>query len=78
MLMLDVTGTTQEGATVTATGVEFDPLELRITLDPACVEATVETASAASPRPWVLLAALIALVVAPGGGLLAHLPTCAA
>ncbi len=116
VLLLDVSGTTQDGQPVSSVGVEFveldlaaaeaggggdlvsfagipttltaagaavfgtyeagtafDPLDLRITLDPACIEPAVavveepgvevETASAASPLPWVLLAVLVALAV---------------
>jgi hypothetical protein len=116
VLLLDVSGTTQDGQPVSSTGVEFveldlaaaevggggdlvsfagipttltaagaaafgtyeagtafDPLDLRITLDPACITPTVdaedaptaevETVSAASPLPWVLVAVLVALAV---------------
>jgi hypothetical protein len=117
VLLLDVSGTTQDGQPVSSVGVEFveldlaaaeaggggdlvsfagiptvlteagaaafgtyeagsafDPIDLRITLDPACITpaidtdvattgAEIETASATSPLPWVLLAVLLALAV---------------
>jgi hypothetical protein len=116
VLLLDISGTTQDGEPVSSTGVEFaeldlaqaeaggggdlvsfagipatltaagaaafgtyetgtafDPVDLRITIDPACIEpaaavderdAEVEVASAVSPLPWIIGAILIALAIA--------------
>jgi hypothetical protein len=54
-------------------GTGFDPVDVRIKLDPACIQpvetadepaAEVETASAASPLPWPLVGVLLAIAVA--------------
>jgi hypothetical protein len=51
----------------------LDPVDLSITLDPACVEPAVvvdepqaetESASAASPLPWIIGALVLLLVAA--------------